>query len=368
MCFFSLTFILQPISLIGLHIVIMHATIVKTEVRMSRNNLKLIFLALILFMFIFCLSACNTINGSMKLRYYLNGSGTYCVTDYDGSSDTVVIPLKHRNKAVTQIGSYAFYNCDHIKHVTIPDSVYNIGSHAFEGCTSLESITLPDNLSFIDPTAFNGCTSLESIALSEQVFETLFNSDFYSDNKGVFDLKKFKKIEITSGDYIPNQCFAGCIDLTEVILPDTLKYIPDSAFQGCVNLEKITIPNGVRSIGDKAFYSCLSLTEIVLPETIVTLGTDAFSYCYDLRSIVIPDGIYTLSSSFFMCTRLASVTIPRSVSTIQYFTFYGCESLKNITYEGTVLQWNAIYKEPGWNSHLDNCRVNCANGVISAAY
>ena len=45
--------------------------------------------------------------------------------------------------SVTSIGDYAFYNCNGLTSITIPDSVTSIGSSAFSGCNSLTSITIP---------------------------------------------------------------------------------------------------------------------------------------------------------------------------------------------------------------------------------
>jgi hypothetical protein len=41
---------------------------------------------------------------------------------------------------VTSIGDSAFYNCDSLTSVTIPDSVTSIGDSAFEGCTGLTTV------------------------------------------------------------------------------------------------------------------------------------------------------------------------------------------------------------------------------------
>ena len=53
--------------------------------------------------------------------------------------------------------------------------------------------------------------------------------------------------------------FAGKTDITDIILPPTVRSIPDGAFAGCTSLKNITIPRSVRRIGEGTFRDCRSL-------------------------------------------------------------------------------------------------------------
>lgn len=96
--------------------------------------------------------------------------------------------------------------------------------------------------------------------------------------------------------------------------------ISDGAFRGCTNLTSISIPHGVENIGSNAFYDCHSLT---------------------------------------------SIEIPASVIKIEGYAFEGSTNLKNITFMGTIEQWKAIEKEPGWNVGTSATEVTCSDGVTS---
>ena len=61
------------------------------------------------------------------------------------------------------IGSYAFYDCDSLTSVTIPDSVNSIGDYAFAGCDSLTSVTIGNSVTSIGDYAFYGCDSLTDV-------------------------------------------------------------------------------------------------------------------------------------------------------------------------------------------------------------
>lgn len=71
--------------------------------------------------------------------------------------------------------------------------------------------------------------------------------------------------------------FAFREDITEVVLPSTLKRIGKSAFQECVNLESINFPEGLEEIGECAFCNCLSLSEPTLKAS-VKVGFMAFHH------------------------------------------------------------------------------------------
>jgi hypothetical protein len=77
-------------------------------------------------------------------------------------------PIDENGHAVIPEGTicvdyYAFYLCEKLVSVSIPDTVEIIGEGAFGGCKNLERITLPPSLKLIDEAAFFGCEKLSSV-------------------------------------------------------------------------------------------------------------------------------------------------------------------------------------------------------------
>ena len=75
-------------------------------------------------------------------------------------------------------------------------------------------------------------------------------------------------------------------------------------------------------------------------------------------NVVIPDhvvGIYPIS--LYYCKRLASVTIPTSVTTIDERAFEGCNGLTDVYYEGSEEQWQAIDIAPN-NDALSKATIH----------
>ena len=57
-------------------------------------------------------------------------------------------------QGVTTIGDYAFYGCENVTSVTLPDTVIQIGKLAFYGCKDLRTLTVPDSVLTVEDYAF----------------------------------------------------------------------------------------------------------------------------------------------------------------------------------------------------------------------
>ena len=100
-----------------------------------------------------------------NLKYKKEGSGITITWCDPKSTGELIIPDKISGQTVTEIGDDAFWGCDGLTSVTIPNSVTSIGSFAFVGCFRLTSVTLPSSLTSIGNYAFRDCIGLTSVTL-----------------------------------------------------------------------------------------------------------------------------------------------------------------------------------------------------------
>ena len=253
------------------------------------------------------------------------------------------------------IGYGAFSQCDSLTSITLPEELKTIGNEAFLCCDSLTSITLPEGLKTIGDNVFSSCSSLTSITLPKSL-TNIFGNPFHSlqlkinnlsphfciEDDVLFTADKTHLVAYQSSKTtysvpcavktIGESAFFNCESLTSITLPEGLETIGDSTFSWCNNLTSITLPEGLKTIEDRAFIGCESLTSITLPEGLETIGDGAFCQCNSLTSITLPEGLKTIGyGAFCRCKSLTSITLPEGLKTIGDGAFMGCESLTSIT-------------------------------------
>jgi hypothetical protein len=303
-------------------------------------------------------------------------NGTITITRFNGNFEKVIIPAAINGLPVTAIGDLAFFNCLQLTSITIPKSVTTIGTQAFS-CTGLTNITIPNGVILIGDHAFYGNLLLTCVTIpnsvtyiSEEAFDNCsallaINVDplngFYSSLDGVlFNKNRTMLMQFPCGR-------AG-----SYTVPGGVTTIRSFAFANCAGLTNVTIPNGVTAIGSFAFLRCSSLVSIRIPASVTYLGGSDFMICGSLLEItvdplnacyssldgvlfnknrttliefpegrtggyMIPNGVTTIDYyAFFDCAGLTNITIPNGVTTIQESALNGCSGLSSIRIPASV--------------------------------
>ena len=229
-------------------------------------------------------------------------SVTYGSTKYSGE---VVIPSEIKvnevKYTVISVGGNAFYKCNDLTSVTIPNSVTTIGDYAFNNCKGLTSVTIGNSVTEIGNYVFAYCTSLTSLTIPSSVSKigestlivcSALSSIIVDSENKVYDSRDNCNAIIESAT---NKLIAGCSTTT---IPNTVTSIGDAAFEGCTGLTSVTIPNSVSKVGAYAFASCFGISKITIPKTVKVIGSEAFACNIKLDVYVEWDDLSDESMSF----------------------------------------------------------------------
>ena len=312
-------------------------------------------------------------------EYALLDDGTVEITGYNGKAEKLTIPNMLNGKKVTSIDNRAFYLCNSLISIIIPDSVEKISVNPFAYCRTLKSIFVSSEHPYffaIDGVLFRKADSC-LISYPKGREYTTYNIPqgiTAIESSAFYDCKFLTRVTIPDSVTSIGDCaFSLCDSLTSITIPDSVEQIGTNPFTVCSALKSIsvspehpyfatidgvlfrkadkalisypagissstyTIPQGITAIGDSAFYYCDSLTSVSIPDSVTSIGDNAFYFCESLTSVTIPDSVTAIGdSAFSYCDSLNSVSIPDSVTAIGNRAFYYCDSLTSVSIPNSV--------------------------------
>ena len=312
-----------------------------------------------------------------SIKTFFNKDKTELIYTMDGIADYAV------PSGVKIIGDYAFSN-NKYSSLILPDSVTKIGFRAFEGCT-VKTLNLPKYLTEMGRNAFQ-FSEIETITIPgsiKKISDCAFLQNY-----------SLKNVIINEGvEELDYGCFYYCNNLTEAVLPSTLKCVESAVFDRCDALESVTflnpnceiknessIPKETTIIGydnstaqeyaEKYNRKFTSLGEY--PKTLIRsgdCGENATYAFYDneellvsgtgavdsencpifsnVKKVIIEDGITKISGNLFRnlgeCT---SIKLPDSLTHIQFGAFKKNKSLPSIVIpEGVTHIGKEVFEE-----------------------
>ena len=205
-------------------------------------------------------------------------------------------------KGTKCIAGSAFYGCEWLKTVRIPDTVTAVGESAFASCSRLTSIKIPKNVRKIGERVFEDSNSINSLTVASG------NKVFHSEGNCIIETKAKKLVAGCKSSVIPanksvksidRYAFSGC-SLKSIKIPGNVKSIGEGAFLEST-LSSVTFSTGLKTIGDFAFFRT-ALRSVKIPKGVKTLGVFAFENCEALKSIKLPDGISKIDGCAFSGT------------------------------------------------------------------
>lgn len=186
---------------------------------------------------------------------------------YDEPMTSYTIP-----DGVKRIGEFSFARSG-LTQIQIPDGVEEIGYGAFYHCDDLNNVTIPDSVTQIEPYAFE-----KTPWLTNWKQNVGSDSDFLIVGDGILLAYRGNASEVTIPDNVKQigaHAFMQNEILTKVVIPDTVSVVDEAAFLDCTNLTTIDGGNGLTEIRDRAFAGC-PITGLTIPASVESIGLRAF--------------------------------------------------------------------------------------------
>lgn len=286
---------------------------------------------------------------------------------------------------IRRLSEKMFYRCESLERIDIPDSVKYLGSEIFKACVSLEEVELPPRLKKIPTGAFGHCNNLKTVKFTDSVKSVGAGAFFNCSSlenlyippktkvKNKFTFQGCPKLADAEGFTIYNGVLyemtqnSGVISIpegvtrimpytayysqiTELILPDSMRKICKGAFSHCSTLETVTLNEGLRCIGISAFTDCSKLASLNIPSTLKFLGDESFynspnlanedgffrigdilvGYYGEEKKVLVPKGIVRIGSRAFFEKNLEEVVFPSTLECIGRESFKFCHKLSKV--------------------------------------
>lgn len=264
----------------------------------------------------FCAGADVETVGGIEWNYRVEGSkAIICPVSAEvpaiskTTSGRIAIPETLGGYPVAEIGDYAFYDCEGIISVEIPEGIETIGVNAFYGCGSLRTVAIPDSVTTVKRDAFGECNSI------------------------LYDLTMIDGVELVDGWVVGYDAGKVPVNLTLA----RIRGMAQSVFANDRRLRTVAVSGGIPSVPEKAFYACGSLERVVFLGAVGEIGKSAFEGCLMLTDVSRMSGVTNIAARAFSgCRVLERISIPATVRAIGSEAFLGCIALSEVDFSGDI--------------------------------
>lgn len=320
-----------------------------------------------------------TISGTGPMEEYSGTDAPWY--DWLGNVKKIVV-----QDGVTSIGNLTFVYYYELTEISLPDTLVELGYGAFAQCNQLTTVKLPASLerigsrlyipdaidTFLPSSPFIGCAALTDVEVDADnpnfvsVDGILYSKDMktlfcYPSGKDEDSYTVPDGVTTISSSAISSNSF-----LEQLTFPEGLEMLDINAVESLDHIKTVSIPASVTML-DNNFAGCthLSAIEVAKDNTVYT-SVDGVLYSKDMtvlynypagksgKSYEIPDGVTTIFDTACEGTKLVTVTVPASVTTVRYGAFKNCNKLKDITFLNpnceVELFSSTIYN--GWSNEL----------------
>ena len=178
-------------------------------------------------------------------------------------------------------------------------------------------------------SVFSGCSKNTSIDFDDNNQVTVDSND-YGDNKS--------KAEwfVTYDNCRIEELSEEGKEQENIVIPANFTSMSSGVFNNNTTIKTLTIKNPDFLIEENSFYGCTNLETVNLPKKLKIIPKLCFCECSNLESINIPDTVTKIEERAFSgCTNLSEVSLPDGLTSIEEAAF-SYSNLNSIEIPGSV--------------------------------
>ena len=262
----------------------------------------------------------SSVTSAYKLDYKISDHQieiTSFTKTTSASAVGVIIPSTINGYNVTSIGKFAFYCCDGISSIVMPDTVISLGDYSFSTCSNLKTVTLSRNLSSEKSGGylFYNSTSIETVYVPENMIDQTFIDHFNyhldtvikgSVNNSQYRLDYEIPIKDRNATITKYNANANASDNVTVTIPDTI------------------LGRNVTKIATGAFSSS-NVYQVIMSNNITTLESWSFNGCANLKKLTVSKNVSCAQSGGYLftgCNNLTDITVPADMADREFISHF----------------------------------------------
>lgn len=120
-------------------------------------------------------------------------------------------------------------------------------------------------------------------------------------------------------------------------------------------------------LGVKAYYDLISIFVNAKIDVLQYMNyiPENFFTDSDIKNYIVGENIRIIrEGAFNLCTKLQTISLPKSLKEIRSYSFYMCTNLFLVKYRGTKEEWKKVKVETIGNNLLFICGIDCIDGLI----
>lgn len=245
---------------------------------------------------------------------------------------------KYGQDLPSDVNGMVFDKCESLKEVVIPDSVEELCMNNFTGCKNLKRIVVGNGIKKIhfwgDIPRFDIINDYEyakgdedvHLHLDELVLTKSFkhlNDDYYFDG-----VDGYIRLDLSNINSI-----IGCEELSQI-----KEYISDGSpilnrFESDEAIEKVDLSNMDCIDFISSFSGCINLKELILPNSAKTIYMEC-DYCDKLEKLVIGNNVERIENlQLYECKNLKSLLFPKNINYINLEDIAGLDNLDILIFD-----------------------------------